>query len=104
VTQILGLFTEVPRIDFLGSSHPAIPGPMPQSQAALTFAQWGTPPEGPPFPSMLVSKHIPSAKKTPICSTCKGCQSATARYNFDEPGLPISPPSKAARLFYCLRP
>jgi hypothetical protein len=64
---------------------------MPQSQAALTFAQWGTPPEGPPFPSMLVSKHIPSAKKTPICSTCKGCQSVTERYNFDEPGLPISP-------------
>jgi hypothetical protein len=35
--------------------------------------------EGPPFPSMLLSKHIPSAKKTPICSTCKGCQSATQR-------------------------
>jgi hypothetical protein len=34
--------------------------------------QWGTPPEGPPFPSMVVSKHIPSAKKTPLCGICKG--------------------------------
>jgi len=34
--------------------------------------QWGTPPEGPPFPSILVSKHMPSAKKTPICGICKG--------------------------------
>ncbi len=43
-----------------------------RSQAALTFAQWGTPPEGPPFPSMLVSKHIPSAKRTLICGIDKG--------------------------------
>jgi hypothetical protein len=47
--------------------------PMPQCQPALIFAQWGTPPEGPPFPSKLVSKHIPAAKKTPISNTCKGC-------------------------------
>ena len=59
------LFTVLRGIGILGSSHPAIPGPMPQSQAALTFAQWGTPPEGPPFPSRLLSfpsrllsKHI----------------------------------------------
>jgi hypothetical protein len=45
---------------------PLSPGPMPQSQAALTFAQWGTPPDGPPFPSVLVSKHTPSIKKSPI--------------------------------------
>jgi hypothetical protein len=72
--------------------------------AALTFAQWGTPPEGPPFPSMVVSKHISSANKMPICSTYEGCRSVTVRYNFVAPGLPISPPSKAAWRFFCLRP
>src|SRR5215208_3505590 len=66
--------------------------PMPQCQPALTFAQWGTPPEGPPFPSRLVSKHIPSANKTPICGIYKVDQSVTERYNFVvEPGLPVSP-------------
>jgi len=49
-----------------------IPDPMLQGQAALTLAQWGTPPEGPPFPSILVSKHIPLAKETPICGIFKG--------------------------------
>jgi hypothetical protein len=43
---------------------------MPQSQAALTFAQWGTP-EGRPFPSRLVSNHIRSVEDTPICGICK---------------------------------
>src|SRR5215213_7386092 len=47
---------------------PLSPGPMPQSQAALTFAQWGTPPDGPPFPSVLVSKHMLSAKKRPYAA------------------------------------
>ena len=50
-----------------------ISGPMLQGQAPLTFAQWGTPPEGPPFPSMVVSKHIPSAKKTFTCDIFEGC-------------------------------
>jgi hypothetical protein len=54
--------------------------------------QWGTPPEGPPSPSMVVSKHIPSAKKTPICGIYKVDQSVTARYNsVVELGLPVSP-------------
>jgi hypothetical protein len=47
--------------------------------------------EGPPFPSRLLSKHIPSAKKTPVCGICKGCRRVTARYNLVEPGSPISP-------------
>src|SRR5215207_3587280 len=46
----------------------------------------------PPFPSMVVSKHMLSAKKTPICGIYKVDQSVTARYNFVvEPGLPVSP-------------
>jgi hypothetical protein len=49
-----------------------IPDPLPRGKAALTFAQWGTPPEGPPFPSKVVSKHIPSAKKTPLRGIFKG--------------------------------
>jgi hypothetical protein len=54
--------------------------------------QWGTPPEGPPFPSILVSKHISSAKKTPFAAYAKVDQSVTARYNFVvESGLPVSP-------------
>ena len=65
---------------------------MPQSQAALTFAQWGRHPRLSPFPSMVVSKHMLSAKKTPICGINKVDQSVTARYNFVvEPGLPVSP-------------
>src|SRR5215207_3109837 len=65
---------------------------MPQSQAARTFAQWGTLRWRPPFPSMVVSKHMPSAKKMPICGIYKVDQSVTARYNFVvEPGLPVSP-------------
>src|SRR5215203_3761675 len=68
--------------------------PMPQCQPALTFAQWGTPPEGPPFPSRLLSKHISYANKMPICSTSEGCRRVTVRYNFVEPGLPISPPPR----------
>src|SRR5215213_3645397 len=48
--------------------------------------------EGPPFPSRLLSKHIPSAKKTPIRSIYTVDQSVTARYNFVvELGLPVSP-------------
>ena len=31
------------------------PGPTPPGQTALAFAGWGTPPEGPPFPSRLLS-------------------------------------------------
>jgi hypothetical protein len=59
----------------------------------------------PPFPSMVVSKHMLSAKKTPICGIYKVDQSVTARYNFVvEPGLPVSPPSKVARLFFCRPP
>src|SRR5215203_1195706 len=65
---------------------------MPQSQAALTFAQWGRHPRLSPFPSMVVSKHMLSAKKTPICGINKVDQSVTARYNFVvEAGLPVSP-------------
>src|SRR5215212_8335196 len=46
----------------------------------------------PPFPSMVVSKHMLSAKKTPICGIYKVDQSVTARYNFVvEPGLTVSP-------------
>lgn len=39
---------------------------MPQSQAALTFAQWGTPPQGPPFPSRPLSfpSRLSSKHKT----------------------------------------
>src|SRR5215212_3440122 len=66
--------------------------------------QWGTPPEGPPFPSRLVSKHIPSAKKTSTCGIFAGC---SKRYRALEfrccAGLACSP-SKAARLFCCPRP
>jgi hypothetical protein len=41
---------------------------------------------------MVVSKHMLSAKKTPICGIYKVDQSVTARYNFVvEPGLPVSP-------------
>ena len=47
--------------------------------------------EGPPFPSKLVSKHIPSAKKTPICGIYEVDQDVTASYNLVEPGLPVSP-------------
>ena len=31
------------------------PGPTPPGQTALAFAGWGTPPEGPPFPSRFIS-------------------------------------------------
>jgi hypothetical protein len=34
------------------------PGPTPPGQTALAFAGWGTPPEGPPFPSY--SYHFPT--------------------------------------------
>ena len=65
---------------------------MPQSQAAQSFAQWGTPPEGPPFPSMVLSKHIRSVKKPPIAAFVRVDQSVTVRYNLVvEPGLPVSP-------------
>jgi hypothetical protein len=47
--------------------------------------------DAPPFPSMLLSKHICSVKKTTICSIRKGCRRVTARYNLVEPGSPISP-------------
>jgi hypothetical protein len=44
---------------------------------------------------MVVSKHMPSAKKTPIYGIYKVDQSVTARYNFVvEPGLPVSPPPR----------
>src|ERR687890_739407 len=57
--------------------------------------------EGPPFPSRLLSKHIPSAKKTLVCGTCKGCRRGTARYNLVEPGSPISP-LQGGPAFSCL--
>jgi hypothetical protein len=48
--------------------------------------------DAPPFPSMVVSKHMPSAKETPICGIYKVDQSVTERYNFIiESGLPSSP-------------
>jgi len=74
------------------------PGPMPQGQAALTFGQGGTPPEGPPSPSKPVSKHMPPAKKTPIRVVYKDWSKC---YDFGvESGLPLSP-SEAARLSSC---
>jgi hypothetical protein len=69
-----------------------------KAMPALTFAQWGILGWRPPFPSMLVSKHMPPAKKTPILGIGKDWWE---RYNFGvEPGLPL-PPSEAARLFSC---
>jgi hypothetical protein len=69
-------FCEVRLSEYLGSPHTrcgiglvicpkrlACPDP---------HTQWGTPPQGPPFPSRLVSKHMPSAKKMPICGIFKG--------------------------------
>ena len=47
--------------------------------------------DAPPLPSMVVSKHIPSAKETPVCGIYKVDQSVTERYNLVEPGLPVSP-------------
>ena len=82
-----------------------IPGPMPQGQPALTFAQWGTPPQGPPFPSMLVSKHIPSAKKNAPLRHMQGLIKALQSVTISLLSRAcLYPPSKAARLFSCLRP
>src|SRR5215208_3531404 len=95
-----------------GSDSSLCPGPMPQGQAALAFAEWGTPPESVPHSppgfhhsfSRLLSQ-APLCEKALICSICKVGQSVTVRYNLVvEPGLPVSPPSKAARLFSCLPP
>jgi hypothetical protein len=83
-----------------------------QGQAALAFAEWGTLPER--VPISLQTSIIPSAgsyhkplyvKKFSFAEYAKVSQSVTVRYNLVvEPGLPVSPPSKAARLFSCLPP
>ena len=70
-------------------------------ESTLTFAQWGTPAEGPPFPSMVVSKHKPSAKKTPICGIFKGLIQALQSIIMSFPSRACQfPPSQAVRL-YC---
>jgi hypothetical protein len=76
---------------------------MPQSQAALTFAQWGRPrvPHSPPGWYQITYALW---RKRPFAAFARVDQSVTERYNFvGELGLPVSP-SKAARLFSCLRP
>jgi hypothetical protein len=89
------LFTGVRGIGILGSPHAGsciAPVQRREAMPALTFAQRGTPTEGPPFPSRLVSKHMPPAKKTPIRGVGKDW---SERYNFDvEPGLPLPPPRR----------
>src|SRR5215213_118062 len=60
---------------------------------------------GSPIPLQSVSKHIPSANKTPICGMfegCSGCYSALQSLVLSRACL--YPPSEAARLFPCLRP
>jgi hypothetical protein len=85
-----------------GSDSSLCPGPMPQGQAALAFAEWGTPPETVPHSppgfhhsfSRLLSQ-APLCEKALICSICKVGQSVTVRYNLVvEPGLPVSPPPR----------
>ena len=87
-----GLFTLLLRVGLLGSPLTRCgicPVQCRKAMPALTFAQRGTPTEGPPFPSRLVSKHMPPAKKTPIRGVGKDW---SERYNFGvEPGLPLSP-------------
>src|SRR5215204_1830948 len=69
-----------------GSDSSLCPDPMPQGQAALAFAEWGTPPQSVPHSppgfhhsfSRLLSQ-APLCEKALICSICKGwseCYSA----------------------------
>jgi hypothetical protein len=53
--------------------------------------------------SKLVSKHIPSAKKSPFAAYAKVVR-ALQRVTISVSWACLYPPSKAARLFYCLRP
>jgi hypothetical protein len=88
----LPLFTGVRGRGILGSAYPRCciaPVLRRKAMLALTFPQWGTLGWRPPFPSWLVSKHMPPAKKTPILGIGKDWWE---RYNFGvEPGLPLSP-------------
>jgi hypothetical protein len=72
--RVEGEFLELRLIGFLGCPHAGccISSSFAARPGTLIFAQWGTPPEGPPFPSMVGSKHIPSAKKTPLYGIGKG--------------------------------
>jgi hypothetical protein len=69
-------FSEVRLTAILGSPHTRCgigPGICRKALACPDLrTQWGTPLEGPPFPSKLLSKHMPSAKKTPICDIFEG--------------------------------